>query len=606
MNERVSAVGSGTRRPGARRPTWRPVGLAALALCAVLALPGTAPGQEVRGTLIAEESGEPLSGAYVVLQDSTGARVVAGLSTEEGTFRLRAPGPGRYLLRVERIGYRTWESGPFRLELGDVRGGEYRISVSPVRLSELRVRSERVCATDPEEGTVAAALREEALKALEAVRWTRRARPYVFSVVRRVRVRDPDNFDILSQEESRSDSVAGALPFASLPVGRLQEEGYVQERGDTTVYYGPDDDVLLSDRFWAEHCFETVPGSEGDGLIGLSFRPVPGREKPDIQGVIWMDRDSVFLRRVEFGYTRTGTRATGEYLGGELRFRRLPSGGWILDRWALRIPISGRTQPGLLGLRSQGGLEQTMAIREFVGEVTGITQRYASVAGARASEGVTVAGIVYDSVSGGPLAGARVILPEAGLAERTDEGGSYQLSHLPAGEHRIEVDHSMYRALGLEPPSEEVWTRPDRYYRVTIRLPSRETLLQRTCGQGAEEGTVVAGRIVRAGSGEPVSRARILLQARSAAAEETTRPGGAKDTTGAGAARTSERLLVWEARSGDGGFYRLCGVPRDAELSVRVMADGHQTYRGSVSTAGAVPFWRHDLTLQPSSPGDGP
>lgn len=580
--------------------------MAVLVILVLVALPRTATGQEVRGTLVDQETGEPLTGAYVVLEDSTGARVVAGLSSEQGTFRLRASDPGRYRLRVQRIGYRTWESEPFRLEVGDVRSGEYRISVSPVRLSELRVESERVCTTDPEEGTVAAALRAEALKALEAVRWTRRARPYVFSMVRRVRVRDPDNFDILSQEESRRDSVSGALPFASLPVGQLQEEGYVQERGDTTVYYGPDDDVLLSDRFWAEHCFETVAGREGSGLVGLSFRPVPGREKPDISGVIWMDRDSVFLRRVEFGYTGTETRATGEHLGGELQFRRLPSGGWILDRWALRIPISGRAQPGLLGMRTQGGLEQTVAIREIMGEVTGIRQRYESVAGARASEGVTVAGMVYDSVSGGPLSSARVVLPEAGLAARTDDGGSYELSHLPAGEHRIEVDHPMYRALGLEPPSEEVWTRPGRYYRVTIRLPSRQTLLRRTCGQVAGEGTVLAGRVVDAGSDEPVGGARILLQVRSRNRTDTSRAAAAGDTAGAGGGGPSERLLVWEARSGGDGYYRLCGVPRAADVSVRVMADGYRSLRGSLSTAGDAPSWGHELTLQPSPSGEGP
>jgi hypothetical protein len=86
------------------------VGLIGISLAA-----GAAPvvGQEIRGTLV-DESDQPVSGASVSLIDATGAASSSTLTSESGTWRLRASVLGAsYTLRVQKVGYAIVETMPF-------------------------------------------------------------------------------------------------------------------------------------------------------------------------------------------------------------------------------------------------------------------------------------------------------------------------------------------------------------------------------------------------------------------------------------------------------------------------------------------------------------
>ena len=95
--------------------------LAALALLVSLAPPLRAQITPVGGTVVDRATGVPV-GVAVVSLDGTDARV---LTDARGVFRLRAPSPGSWLLRVEGYGYRELSvtlvvSGPrddLRIEL---------------------------------------------------------------------------------------------------------------------------------------------------------------------------------------------------------------------------------------------------------------------------------------------------------------------------------------------------------------------------------------------------------------------------------------------------------------------------------------------------------
>ena len=73
------------------------------------------------------------------------------------------------------------------------------------------------------------------------------------------------------------------------------------------------------------------------GLIGVAFEPVKQRRDTDIEGVLWVDRESAQLRYLEFRYTPISWRGR-ELSGGKVEFHQLPSGAWIVRRWSIRMP----------------------------------------------------------------------------------------------------------------------------------------------------------------------------------------------------------------------------------------------------------------------------
>ena len=82
-------------------------------------------------------------------------------------------------------------------------------------------------------------------------------------------------------------------------------------------------------------------------------------ERADIRGVLWLDRASAELRRLDFAYTRVPKWAHGRDAFGQLGFAPLPGGGWIVQRWVLRVPIpevdSHTWQGRFLEYRESGG-----------------------------------------------------------------------------------------------------------------------------------------------------------------------------------------------------------------------------------------------------------
>src|SRR5688572_25890670 len=65
--------------------------------------------QTIRGAVFDSASASPVAAATIELVSPDSLRVARERSDERGEFRMRAPAPGSYLLRVQRIGYRTFE-----------------------------------------------------------------------------------------------------------------------------------------------------------------------------------------------------------------------------------------------------------------------------------------------------------------------------------------------------------------------------------------------------------------------------------------------------------------------------------------------------------------
>lgn len=93
-------------------PLERPVrgGLLTLSL-PLLLMPVTASAQEVRGTVVAAETGLPIEMARVsVSVESEDVPDVVGLTDADGTFRLSARKPGSIRIHAEQFGFESWSS----------------------------------------------------------------------------------------------------------------------------------------------------------------------------------------------------------------------------------------------------------------------------------------------------------------------------------------------------------------------------------------------------------------------------------------------------------------------------------------------------------------
>lgn len=317
--------------------------------------------QSVRGTIEAKRSGRPIVGAHVALRRRDSVQVDATLTDALGTFSLHASRDGRYRIRVERIGFDTWTSAAIDLSAGSTAHRRFQVPVRPVSLGTISVRTERRCRTNLVESKAAHRLWTETRKALERRLWTRSRRDYRFDLRKHVSLVEVDSRRLVVDSVAESHGVGGR-PFRSAPPDSLAENGWVQPSGNDHVYYGPDAASLLSESFRETHCFrvqepESAPerlspsDSAAADLVGLAFRPVPGRTVSDIRGVLWLDRTSGQLKELAFRYTRIPTGIPPASYGGRLHFRALENGAWIIDRWTLRIPETTRSRVRIGGRR---------------------------------------------------------------------------------------------------------------------------------------------------------------------------------------------------------------------------------------------------------------
>lgn len=337
-----------------------------LSLILILVRPGPLHAQGVRGRLVEAESNLPVVGALVALQDSSRKRVSQAVSGFDGRFALRAPAPGDYLLRVMRIGYLPNES-LLHLPAGELRTDDIVLTGSPVALPEIAVAGTSVCGNRARGDTLSSALWTQAGTALAITAQTVQSRSFRFQTV--LQERQFDRVGTSTTADKTNQLSINSWPVRSPPPDTLLASGFVENIDDLQAgptWYGPDAEFLLSDPFFSGHCFRTVPPGDADppDWVGLAFEPASQDRRSDIRGTLWLDRVSAELRRLDFRYTRLPTWARGTEAGGVLQFAPLPGGGWIVQRWSLRVPTPevdiGSGRATLSGFRESGGYVTTV------------------------------------------------------------------------------------------------------------------------------------------------------------------------------------------------------------------------------------------------------
>jgi len=164
-------------------------------------------------------------------------------------------------------------------------------------------------------------------------------------------------------------ATASALALQQPVAGHIGAERFRTGGPTGPTYYSPDAAVFFSDAFLDTHCF-SVEGHRSDStLVGLRFEPVRKRKLPDINGVLWLDRASSELRRLEYAYTGLEGWVPVQLIGGWIDFRRLPNGAPLIVAWQIRapIPLQAGQRRKLYGFKEREGGSSTslqpMAIR---------------------------------------------------------------------------------------------------------------------------------------------------------------------------------------------------------------------------------------------------
>ncbi len=354
-----------------RAPSGRPlrVSLAALA-AALLACASPAASQTLYGRLTSQDGGRPVGGALVALVDANGREVRSAVSSSDGRYRLTAPGAGSYALRVERVGHESVLTAAISLAAGEEREHPLALSVRTITLEAVRAEAGRRCTPAPgarrEDGPALQRVWDEARKALSSTVRAAADDDGAFEFITFERVYTPRERELVSDTTVRHRGLA-ARPFSAISAEELSEHGYVRARDGELTFYGPDAEVLLSDVFLERHCFQLRDGTGAEeGMIGLAFEPLRSRRRPDVRGVLWLDRRTSELRHLAFDYA--GIYPAGDAAAdGRVEFARTPAGTWIVRKWLLRFPVADIVLAR--GMPTDYRLAPAQALKEVGGEV---------------------------------------------------------------------------------------------------------------------------------------------------------------------------------------------------------------------------------------------
>lgn len=583
------------------------------AALAVLAAPALRA-QALRLRVTEESSGRPVSGAIAEVLDSGGAVVAQGILAAEGQRVLALPGPGQYRLRIRRIGFQPFTSPTPIIPARGTVDLALQLPSRRVVLNTITVLARPVCSRDAFRDESVSALWTEIRTAL-ATTFLGRADSTLSLEARAFRRRLTAGFDPASEQVGLPRVTTGARPYVALSVDDLARGGYVRREGSENVFYAPDEQVLLSDEFVDSHCFQVARGEgSAEGLFGLRFTPAARRRVNDIAGTMWVDSASAELRYLDFWYVNDGLpfSVAGENRsGGQVLFEQTPGGMWIVGAWRLRMPRFAEERR--LNMRSApdwyeefGGVVTSLASDSLL--PFGVTQPYRELL-----MPARVSGMIYDSLSHAPLAGARVwILPEetaadvaAGLAPaggrlavqplslNTDADGRFSVSDIPAGTWRLAFEHPALDSIGIRAPFFDIRLRPGAAVAGMLAVPSLGTLQQGCASPSGPlrgpQGGMLTGVVRAAGDDRPlvdaVVRASWIDLRRAASLLQTPAPS------------------VVETRTDSLGEYRICGVADSAVASI--LAAGPHSSTGEVqAVVGPRGIARVNLRLAEVAEGE--
>lgn len=568
----------------------------------VAGIPTAVAAQWIEGRLTEEASGQPVAGAQVVLADEGGSDLQSVLTGPTGAFRLRAPAPGVYRVRADRIGYRSTWSELLRLGAADTVALAMKVPTEAVDLGAISVQVDQRCRDRSDGGSAVSVVWEEARKALTAARLTAKA-PLQYTLERYTRRLKPRNLLIIDEARTVRHGYFSGSPFASRSAAELTQRGYVvaDPSGDI-LYFGPDASVLLSPVFLDQHCFRLTENPETPEVIGLTFEPVLARRMPDVRGTLWLDRATAELRTLDFRYTRLPwSGIVAEDFGGVVDFEQLATGDVIVRRWRIRMPVVGERQARRPGRASA---EHFVAeVREAGGVIRDVQTATGEILAQRS--GAVVSGTVTEA-GGGPAAGVRVRLDPLGQTAITGPNGVFRLEGIREGIYSLLYTHPAIPApLRLE---RVVEIAADASLRVDLSLPLPTEILRMLCP--GDTGTAVFGVVRDSMGAEPIAGAEVhLTWSRNYQIRQTTGFDPLVSARRAGGYTTDVAITEsWNSlrtETGPDGSYYACGLPSEHLVLARAWAEPPEAAPGGTLTvtelAGQTLRWI-EIRTEPDVP----
>lgn len=420
----------------------RRIMLAAACAAALAGAAGTAPAQELRGSVLDSASRAPVQGAVLLLLDSAGATLGRNITNEAGQYRI-ALAAGSRTVRVVRIGFRPREvpvPGPSAL------GEPFVITlvVIPTLLEPVHVAGRASCPRRSDRAA-ALALMDQARAGLLAIVVARESNPAALKLLGFDRTMDGSSDRVLKQRV-RIDSGAKrtASFFAAQDAANFVRQGFMRDSAGSQTFFAPDADVLLDDGFAAGYCFHIQGAGRGrPHQMGVGFTPADSRRgRVDVEGALWIDTLARAVREIEFrfvGLQRAGTPESG----GRVTFREMPNGIVLLDQWSIRIV--GARQEAEYSARGSSTLRTWYEGREFGGEVAHASwpdgRSWTAALGALRAKVVTP--------TGEPMSAVVIRLAETDYIGSPDSTGYVEIRDLVPGPYRAIVIDSGLAALGI-------------------------------------------------------------------------------------------------------------------------------------------------------------
>ena len=536
----------------------------------VVGLPGGARSQTVEGT-VTGASGRVL----VRLLDQTGREVAAQVSDPAGRFLFAAPADGRYRVRAERPGFRDEEGPVVRVSAGARTAAEVEMPERPLSLRSVRAPSGDRCGpvTGGKDRLTLAWGSVRTAAAMAA--WNGRRGELRLDARIHRRQLEADGETVLRAEPPVERTGVTRLEAAVEP-GDLFARGFIREDSDGSArYYSPTPDVLADPEFTRRYCLRLreAPGP----LLGVAFEPRgeedPEAVRPDVAGVIWLDRDGGRPIRLEFVYRNVDPGVVPASAGGSTTFTLLPDGSWVTAEVTLRMPL----------------LQVVDTPEGQTWDVTGLREERARLVRVHGADGTwtltPLSGAVEGSVTGAggaPLENALVELVGTGVGTRTDADGHFLFDGLLEGTYRVAADHPRFDALPIGPGVPAVAVVPGDTAHVVLSPPSAEDAALQLCPPEGRDGSVIlTGQVVDSLSGEVLVGAPLTVRFLDPRRHGTP---------------------YHEARvsSGVGGYYVYCDAPRGQTVRIRPALPGARV-EDDLSFVARGPVERQDVVVRLST-----
>jgi hypothetical protein len=178
----------------------------------------------------------------------------------------------------------------------------------------------------------------------------------------------------------------------------------------------------------------------------------------------------------------------------------------------------------------------------------------------------TILGLVVDSLHGGYLVGAEVMVEGQANTVVTDSTGRFEVGGLMPGTYRVGIFHPVLDTLGIALATRRFHVGPDSASITVLGVPSATTLVAQWCPSraNAEGNSAVVGQVVDPESRRPVAGADVSLSWADFTSDKKKK------------IQMTPRVL--RATTDTLGKFRLCGLPSALEANL-------EAKRGSLRTS---------------------